>query len=145
VGRREADPELGTGSLVTIPARSARAAVRASLGGSLRPLSGAIRLDAPLVPESSGGPVVDRNGRVVGLAMATQEGAREEQALAVSWPSVQARLDELEPGPDRLYVGWRDQYRCTAQLHAYAAAEHPGYRRLDAGGGSPRPSCSCSP
>lgn len=50
----------------------------------------------------------------------------------MSWLSVQARLDELEPGPDRLYVGWRDQYRCAPRLHAYAAAEHPGYRRLDA-------------
>ena len=139
VGRREADPELGTGSLVTIPARSARADVRASLGGGLPPLSGAIRLDAPLVPESSGGPVVDRNGRVVGLAMATEAGAREEQALAVSWLSVQARLDELEPGPDRLYVGWRDQYRCAPQLHAYAAVEHPGYRRLDARINAPVP------
>jgi S1-C subfamily serine protease len=132
VGRREADPELGTGSLVRIPTRAARAGVDASLGGGLQPLAGAILLDAPLVPESSGGPVVDREGRLVGLAMATEEGAGRDAALAVPWSVVKTRLDELERGPRRIYVGWRDQYRCAPQLHAYAAAEHPGYRRVDA-------------
>ena len=132
IGRREADPDLGTGSLVTIPTRAARAGVDASLGGGLRPLAGAILLDAPLVPESSGGPLVDGKGRLVGLAMATEEGARRDEAVAVPWSAVRARLDELEPGPRRVFVGWRDQYRCAPQLHTYAAAEHPGYRPRDA-------------
>jgi S1-C subfamily serine protease len=132
IGRREADPDLGTGSLVMIPTRVAKAGVDASLGGGLRPLTRAIRLDAPLVPETSGGPVVDVEGRLVGLAMATEEGASRSEALAVPWSVVQARLDELQRGLRRIYVGWRDQYRCAAHMHAYAAAEHRGYRRLDA-------------
>lgn len=132
VGRREADPDLGTGSLVTIPTRTAETGVSASLGAGLRSLSGVIRLDAPLVPESSGGPVVDGKGRLIGLAMATEHGATRPEALAVPWSAVQTRLDELQRGPRRVYVGWREQYRCAGRLHAYAAAEHPGYRRVDA-------------
>jgi S1-C subfamily serine protease len=128
VGRREADPDLGTGSLVTIPTRRAKSGISASIGGGLRPLADAIRLDAPLVPETSGGPVVDGEGRLVALAMATEEGARQDEALAVPWSAVQARLDRLQPGPDRIFVGWRDEYRCAPAQHAYAAAEHPGYR-----------------
>jgi S1-C subfamily serine protease len=132
LGRRQADPDLGTGSLLKIPTRIAEAGVNASLGGGLRPLTGALRLDAPLVPETSGGPVVDVEGRLVGLAMATEQGAIRSEALAVPWSVVQARLDELQRGLRRIYVGWRDQYRCAAHMHAYAAAEHRGYRRLDA-------------
>lgn len=132
VGRRQAEPDFGAGSLVTIPARVARDGVRASLGAGLAPLAGVIRLDAPLVPESSGGPVVDGAGRIVGMAMATEHGAERDEAVAVPWSAVRARLDELELGARRVYVGWRDQYRCAPSMHAYAAAEHPAYRRLDA-------------
>jgi S1-C subfamily serine protease len=139
VGRREADPELGIGSLVTIPTRVAKTGVRASLGGGLRELTGVIRLDAPLVPESSGGPVIDADGRVIALAMATEKGATRDEALAVPWSKVTTRLDELQPGARRVYVGWRDQYRCAARLHAYAAAEHAGYRREDARINAPVP------
>jgi S1-C subfamily serine protease len=137
VGRREADPDLGTGSLVTIPARAANDGVRTSLGGGLPALSNVIRLDAALVPESSGGPVVDGEGRVVGLAMATEAGSKE--AIAVPWSAINARLAELEPGPRRIYVGWRDQYRCAPRLRAYAAAEHPGFRPVDARINAPVP------
>jgi S1-C subfamily serine protease len=139
VGRREADPELGTGSLVTIPARVARTGVKASLGGGLRSLDGAIRLDAPLVPEASGGPLIDGDGRLIGLALATEDRAAGDDALAVPWSTVAARLDELEAGTRRVYVGWRDQYRCAPRLHAYAAAEHPAYRRKDARINAPVP------
>jgi S1-C subfamily serine protease len=139
VGRREADPDLGTGSLVTIPTRTAKTGVVASLGGGLRPLAGVLRLDAPIVPESSGGPVVDGKGRLVGVAMATEKGARQTGALAVPWAAVQARLDELQPGPRRVYVGWREQYRCAGRMHAYATAAHPGYRRIAARINAPVP------
>jgi len=139
VGRREAHPDLGHGSLVTIPTRVARHGVRTSLGGGLPALASVIRLDAPLVPESSGGPVVDGEGRIVGLAMATEKGAEREEAVAVPWSRVRARLDELESGARRVYVGWREQYRCAPRMHAYAAAEHRAYRRLDARINAPVP------
>lgn len=132
VGRRQAEPDLGAGSLVTIPARVARDGVRAALGAGLRPLDGVIRLDAPLVPESSGGPLVDGDGRIVGLAMASERGAEPDEAVVVPWSAVRARLDELELGARRVYVGWRDQYRCASGMHAYTAGKHPAYRRLDA-------------
>ena len=139
IGRREADPDRGTGSLVKIPTRSTGTGTDAALGGALRPLGQAILLDAPLVPESSGGPVVDDRGRLVGLAMATEADAGRGEALAVPWSAVQARLDELEEGARRIYVGWRYQYRCVPQLDAYAAAAHPGYRPLDARINAPVP------
>jgi S1-C subfamily serine protease len=139
VGRRGADPDLGTGSLVRIPTRPVASGIRASVGGGLRPLGEVIRLDAPLVPESSGGPVVDGTGGLVGVAMATEGGAGRADALAIPWSAVQERLDALRPGPDRVYVGWRDEYRCAPELHAYAAAEHRGYRRAHARINAPVP------
>jgi hypothetical protein len=45
----------------------------------------------------------------------------------VPWRTVQDRLDELRFGPQRLFVGWRSQYRCASAMNAYAAADHPGF------------------
>ena len=80
-------------------------------------------------PEVSGGPVVDQAGP------ARRHGARRWARPArprPRWPcpgrgSAQ-RLDQLRPGPRRVYVGWADQYRCVGRQHAYARAMHPGYR-----------------
>ncbi len=55
------------------------------------------------------------------------------------WKSVQRLLEELQPDPRRVYVGWRDQYRCTPELHRYARAHHPGYRERDAVLNAPLP------
>jgi S1-C subfamily serine protease len=128
VGRREGD-------LLTIPLRSAGSAVEATVEEDLPPLVQAIRLDAAVVPESTGGPVVNARGELVGLAMATSEGT----ALALPWATVEARLDELEVDRQRVYVGWREHYRCAPQLHAYAEREHPGYRPIDARINAPVP------
>ena len=128
VGRREGD-------LLTIPLRSAGSAAEATVEEDLPPLVQAIRLDAAVVPESTGGPVVNARGELVGLAMATSEGT----ALALPWATVEARLDELEVDRQRVYVGWREHYRCAPQLHAYAEREHPGYRPIDARINAPVP------
>jgi S1-C subfamily serine protease len=125
VGRRE-------GGLVTIPLRTAGTAPSALFEMGLPPLAGAIRLDGAVVPESSGGPVVTAAGELVGMAMATTAGSGEQGALAVSWSTIQARLGELQVDERRVYVGWREHYRCAPQLHAYARREHPGYRAIDA-------------
>jgi S1-C subfamily serine protease len=110
-GRRRTDPDAGTSSLLTIPARAAVVGAR-------------VRLDSPLVPEAAGGPILDGDGKLV--AMATRGGA------AVPWATVRDRLEDLRFGERHVYVGWREQYRCAADLHRYAHASHPGYRRSHA-------------
>jgi S1-C subfamily serine protease len=128
VGRREG----GVGRLLTIPLRTTGTAARATFENGLPPLTGAIRLDGAVVPESSGGPLVNADGELVGMAMATTAGSGEQGALAIPWATVQKRLGELEVDKRRIYVGWRSYYRCARALHAYARREHPGYRPIDA-------------
>lgn len=112
VGRRE-------GALASIPLRVVGTGSRAG-----PPLEQALRLDTTVVPEASGGPVLDADGKLVGLAAGG--------SLAIPWSIVEARLAELEVDEQRIYVGWREYYRCAPALHDYAAREHPGYRKLDA-------------
>jgi len=88
-----------------------------------RLLRTALRRNARVIP---GSPLLDGAGRLTGLV------TRTRPATAVPWRRVRARLAELKPGKRRVYVGWRDEYRCAARLHAFAAAHHPGYRPLDA-------------
>jgi len=83
-----------------------------------------LRLDAPLVPEAGGGPVLDGDGRLVGLAATTD--------TAIPWPAIQRRLDELTPGPRRVFAGWRGQYGCSARLNRLTQAEHPRFKPADA-------------
>ena len=75
---------------------------------------------------------MDDQGRLVAVAMATEAGATRAEALALPWAQVKTLLDQLQPGPRSVYVGWREQYRCAPRLHAYAVAEYPGYRKQDA-------------
>ena len=128
VGRREE----GLGGLLTIPLRTAGTVAKAKFENGLPPLTGAMRLDGAVVPESSGGPLVNSDGELVGMAMATTTGSGERGALAIPWATVQQRLGELEVDKRQIYVGWRDYYRCAPALHAYARREHPGYRPIDA-------------
>ena len=53
---------------------------------SAAPLS----LDAPLVPEAAGGPVLDADGRLVGIGAA--------DGGTIAWDAVKRRIDELSPG-----------------------------------------------
>jgi S1-C subfamily serine protease len=128
VGRREG----GFSGLLSIPLRTAGTAARATFENGLPPITGAIRLDAAVVPESSGGPLVNADGELVGMAMATTAAGGEQGALAIPWATVQQRLGELEVDKRQIYVGWRSYYRCAPQLHEYAQREHPGYRPDDA-------------
>jgi S1-C subfamily serine protease len=128
LGRRDAD-------LLTIPLRSAGTATDALVEAGLPPLPEAIELDAAVVPEATGGPVLADDGAVVGMAMATTKGG----AVAIPWATVEARLGELEVDERRIFVGWREHYRCAPQLHAYAKREHPGYRPIDARINAPVP------
>ena len=105
-GRRFARGDAG---LLTLPARVAGVP---------------LRLDAPLVPEVAGGPVLDADGRLVGLATAPD--------ATLPWPVIQRRLDQLVPGPRRVFAGWRDQYDCAARLNRVTRAEHPRFKAADA-------------
>jgi S1-C subfamily serine protease len=136
VGRRRAAAAVGPESLLAIPLHAA-AGGRVRIDPMLPPLAGTIRLDSALVPEASGGPIVDADGRVVGVAAVT--GASHGGAVALPWPAIRRRLDQLRLDVRRLYVGWRDQYRCVGALHAFATAHHPGFRRKDARLNAPVP------
>jgi S1-C subfamily serine protease len=121
VGRRE-------DALLTIPIHAAGTAAEVPIERGLPPLDAAIRLDAAVVPESSGGALLDAQGELVGMTLATTRGG----AVAMPWSTIEARLNELRVDDRRIYVGWRSYYRCAPRLHAYALREHRGYRASDA-------------
>ncbi len=116
--------------MATIPVRTTSEPMTANTKLPL-PSTG-IPLDSPLVPEISGGPVLDQAGRLIGMAEAMGAPGAASPAVTVPWTSIKQRLNELRPGPRRVYVGWADQYRCVGRQHAYARAMHPGYRASDA-------------
>jgi hypothetical protein len=106
-------------------------------GGTLaRPLDAVARaadgsvehLRRPLPADVSSAPVVDGDGRIAGLLSA----ASDRRSAVLPWSLIGQRLSELQPGPRRVYVGWRDEYACTPKLNAYAKARHPGFRERDA-------------
>jgi S1-C subfamily serine protease len=130
LGRRHSDLRAKSAALASIPVR-ATAKAPISSGGIPLPASG-IPLDSPLVPEVSGGPVIDQAGRLVGMAQAMNAPRVDGPAVAVPWAEIRQRLDQLQPGPRSVYVGWADQYRCVGRQDAYARAMHPGYKLSDA-------------
>jgi S1-C subfamily serine protease len=98
----------GTSGILTLPARVT--------GPQLT-------LDAPLVPEAGGGPVLDAQGRLVGIG--TQAGT------TIPWVAIKLSLDGLVPGVRRVFAGWQDQYDCAARLSRVTKAEHPGFQLHD--------------
>jgi len=130
LGRRHTDTSADAAAVASIPVRATAQAPVASAGVAL-PASG-IPLDSPLVPEISGGPVIDQAGRLVGMAQAMNAPRVDGPAVAVPWNDIRQRLDQLKPGPRTVYVGWANQYRCVGRQDAYAREMHPGYKRSDA-------------
>jgi hypothetical protein len=95
----------------------------------VRPADGSLEhRHRPLSADASGAPIVDADGRVSGIA----DTARGRHSRVIRWSLIDERLGELKPGPRRIYVGWRDEYRCTPALDAFAEARHPGFRARDA-------------
>lgn len=86
------------------------------------------RMHRPLLAWASGAPVLDEEGRITGMASAI-EGRRSK---IVPWSVIGERLGRLQPGARRVFVGWRDEYRCAPQMHALVMARHPAYRAIDA-------------
>jgi S1-C subfamily serine protease len=130
LGRRRTDPGAAAAAIASIPVRTT--SVPQTSGAGLPLPRAGIPLDSPLVPEVSGGPVVDQANRLVGMAEAMGAPGAASPAVAVPWTHVKQRLDELRPGPRTVFVGWAAQYRCVGRQHAYARAMHPGYRERDA-------------
>jgi S1-C subfamily serine protease len=128
VGRRRLDPASPALAAVSIPVRASGPAAPVVVDARLPRQESAIPLDGALVPEVTGGPVLDDAGRVAGMAL-----ARDDQpGVAVPWSRIRALLDRLTPGPREMYVGWRDQYRCVGAQNAYARALRPAFRPVDA-------------
>jgi S1-C subfamily serine protease len=128
VGRRRLDPASAALASGSIPARVAGPAAGAVVDARLPQQESAIPLDAALVPEVTGGPVLDDASRVVGMALARAD----RPGVVVPWSHIRALLDRLSPGPREMYVGWRDQYRCVGAQNAYARALRPEFRPGDA-------------
>jgi S1-C subfamily serine protease len=138
VGRRRVDADAGVDGLLTIPVAQAASGVVVKTDPRLSPLKDAVRLDSTLVAETTGGPIVDAEGRVVAIAQIVDSQAAARN-VAIPWAKVRRRLDELRPGPRRLFVGWRYQYRCAPGLNTYARARHPGFQPGDARLNAPVP------
>ncbi len=117
------------------PVAAARPVRDATVDPGLPRLEEALALEGAADAGSSGGPVVDSEGRLVGLVQA--EGGGRAVALPVS--RIRERLEELRPGPRRVYVGWEEQYACGERLTAFAAGRHPGFRAADAALNAPVP------
>jgi S1-C subfamily serine protease len=117
VGRRRVDLDAAGFGFLSIPVRATGPAT-----------GGMTALDAPLVPEVSGGAVLDEADRLVGMAIARESGA----GGSLPWATIRQRLRQLRPGPREVYVGWRDQYRCASAMRRYAQAHHPGFHARDA-------------
>jgi S1-C subfamily serine protease len=131
IGRRRIDERSATAVMASLPVRTT-SSPRAANTSELPLPSAGIPLDSPLVPEVSGGPVVDQAGRLVGMAQAKGAPGVASPGVTVPWTQIRQRLNELKPGPQRVFVGWAQQYRCVGRQHAYARAMHPGYRAIDA-------------
>jgi S1-C subfamily serine protease len=129
VGRRRTDPRSQASGMAGIPVRAVGRERPQSLGPLLPTQPAAVLLDSGLLPEVSGGPVVDSAGRLVGMAQAANGSAR---ALVVPMYRINSWLSLLRPGVRAVYSGWGDEYRCAPQEHAYARATYPGYNPADA-------------
>jgi S1-C subfamily serine protease len=122
-------------TLESQPVARARRVRDATVDPGLPRLEEALALPAPVDPGASGGPLVDRDGRLVGLLQARGDGG----GLALPVARIRERLGELRPGPRRVYVGWEAQYGCSDRLSAFAADRHPGFRASDAALNAPVP------
>jgi hypothetical protein len=50
----------------------------------------------------------------------------------IPWGAIKVRLAELMPGPQRVFVGWREQYGCSNRLNRLTLAAHPAFKPQDA-------------
>lgn len=133
VRRRGGLPGRGGPELETHHVRVGAEPARRLLPG-LRPKRSTALAARTLDTDASGAPLIGPDGRLAGLAQVTADAK-----AALPWEVVHERLQELRPGGQAQYVGWRRHYRCSGALHRYATEHHPGYRRSDAQLNAPVP------
>lgn len=61
---------------------------------------------APVNHGDSGGPLLNSSGEVIGINTLTNEGQTQGQYYAITIPSAEATIRELESGRSRAYIGW---------------------------------------
>ena len=138
VGRSWGDPDAGSYNLVTIPVATKAAEGPIRIEPGLPRLHGAMRLNT-IVPETSGGPIVDERNRLVGMALTAGDGGGATLAASLPASTIARLLGELRLGSERLYRGWKRHYRCAVELSEHAREAHPGFRRSDARLSAPVP------
>jgi hypothetical protein len=119
-----AGPVQSRGALVTAYGRRLTRVGPGLLTVPARVVGSPLRLDGALVAEAAGGPVLDVEGRLVGIVDGT--------GGTLAWDEVKRRIDELQPGARRVFAGWRGQYDCVRRLHKITSAAHPAFRPDDA-------------
>jgi hypothetical protein len=80
---------------------------------------------------ADGAPLVDSEDHIVGMF--------RRGGAVIEWREIQALLARLKADKQRIYVGWRDEYRCTGHLDAVTKRRHPGFRTIDARLNAPVP------
>lgn len=125
VNRRQELPSRKGPELVSVPVRAGAAADTAALIPGIRP-AGAVTISSQSGSLASGAPLVASDGRLAGMVQ-----VNGDKATAIPWKTINARVQELRPGGNAVYVGWRKHYRCAGALHRYTAARHPGFRTGD--------------
>ena len=109
----------------------ARGAVTEAIMHGIRSSDAHLRLRTLLSAGNSGGPVINRAGKVIGIAVAGGSSATDtgpattrEFAYAIPSNALKGLLAEAEVGEAEPFETWRQRPR----IHAYAEASH-GYRK----------------
>ncbi|MCU1677794.1 MAG: extracellular solute-binding protein [Frankiales bacterium] len=113
--------------------RKVRSGSDVRVGPGLPILRAAMVYDGAPPVDLTGGPVIDVQGRMVGLATM---GPRARNA-AVDGATINALLGSLEHGDGAAHGGWDDAPRCHRQLDDWAAARRAGFVAADAKLGPP--------
>jgi hypothetical protein len=129
VSRRAGLPSRKGPELVSVPVKPGSTAEQSALIPGIRP-AGAVAITSGSGSLTSGAPLVASDGRLAGMLQVARAGSRVT-TTALPWKTINARLQELRPGGNSVYVGWRRHYRCATALHRYTAARHPGFRTGD--------------
>jgi S1-C subfamily serine protease len=123
----------GTGNLVaangTVAALDQGIQVTDDTTGRPKTLSGLIELDADVVAGDSGGPVLDAQGEVTGIATAASSGSAEVTGYAIPISTALSVAERIVAGDasDRVVIG------LPAYLGVEVATEQPATGALNAG------------